>query len=267
MSPLLAAIILGFIQGITEFLPVSSSGHLVLFQEFLPVSGDEVAFDLALHIGTLVPVFIFYRRDLQSMIRDAVAGEGPVADRDGLRLMAWVLLGSVPTAIIGLACEDVCEHLFSSAAPVAVAFAITGVVLFSTTYAPKGQTTERSMVWWQAVLIGIAQGIAITPGISRSGSTIAAALFLGMDREYAARFSFLLSIPAIGGAFLLKARDLELTSATLGPIAVGFVVAAVSGYLALVLLVRLVRSGDFSRFSYYLWAIALVAGGVALSGS
>lgn len=263
MNVLLAAVLLGIIQGLTEFLPVSSSGHLVLFQSFLPVTGDHIAFDLALHIGTLLPVFVFYRRDLLGVARDAVSGSEPPWQRKGVRLGAWVVLGSVPTAIIGLAFEDVFEQLFASPAPVAVAFAITGCVLFATRWARRGSTTELEMQWWQALLIGLAQGIAITPGISRSGSTIAAALFLGMDREYAARFSFLLSIPAIGGAFLLKARDLDLAGPALGPIVVGFVAAALSGYLALVLLVRLVRTGDFSRFSYYLWAIAIVAGVVA----
>jgi len=266
VNPFLAAALLGLIQGLTEFLPVSSSGHLVLFQQFLPVVGDKIAFDLALHIGTLVPVVWFYRRDLARILTDAATGEGPLKERSGLRLLAWILLGSVPTAAIGLGFEDTFEALFGSAGPVAIAFALTGVVLFSTRWVRGGATDERTMQWWQALLIGVAQGIAITPGISRSGSTIAAALFLGMDREYAARYSFLLSIPAIGGAFLLKVGELEMSSAAMGPLVAGFVVAALSGYVALRILVRLVRTGDFSRFSYYLWFIAVVAGWVALRG-
>jgi undecaprenyl-diphosphatase len=264
MNDSLSAAILGVVQGVTEFLPVSSSGHLVLFQQWLPTTGDPIAFDLALHIGTLLPVMVVYREDIVRVFRDAAGGDGPFWVRPGVRLALWIVVGSLPTAAIGLAFEDVFEHLFSNPASVSVTFAITGVFLFATRFAPKGAADERTMTWWQAVLIGVAQGIAIAPGISRSGSTIVAALFLGMDRAYAARFSFLLSIPAISGAFLLKARGLEMTGSAAFPMAIGFFAAAASGYLALRVLIRLVRSGDFSRFCWYMWPLALFSGWVAL---
>ncbi|MEL6343906.1 MAG: undecaprenyl-diphosphate phosphatase [Myxococcota bacterium] len=264
MSPLLAAVILGIVQGLTEFLPVSSSGHLVLFQQYLPVSGDPVAFDLVLHIGTLLPVIVVYRNDLWSIVRDLFVGEGPMRERPGVRLLLLMFIGSIPTALIGLALEDVFEQLFANALSVGVAFALTGAILWGTRALTPGDEDERTMPWWKAVMIGIAQGIAITPGISRSGSTIAAGLFLGLDREVAARYSFLLSIPAILGAFLLKARDLESAAVDVLPLAAGFVAAAVSGYLALVVLLRLVRSGDFSWFALYLWPLAVLAVGAAL---
>ena len=217
MNETLAAVVLGVVQGLTEFLPVSSSGHLVMFQQWLPVTGDPLAFDLVLHLGTLVPVVLVYRADLWRVVTDVFQGEGRFTERPGVRLLALLVLGSIPTAAMGLGFEDQFHHLFSNPVSVGVAFAVTGAVLFATRWAPSGQTDERGMRWWQAVLVGFAQGIAITPGISRSGSTIAAGLFLGMDRAYAARFSFLLSLPAIGGAFLLKAGQLDTTTAALTP--------------------------------------------------
>lgn len=259
MNETAAAAILGVVQGLTEFLPVSSSGHLVLFQSRLPVLGDPVAFDLVLHLGTLLPVLWIYRADLASMVHDAFQGEGPPSQRPGLRLLALMVLGSVPTAIIGLSLEDVFEHLFSTPVAVGVALLVTGALLFATRYAPKGTRGVRDMDWRHALAIGTIQGMAITPGISRSGSTIALALYMGIERETAARYSFLLSVPAIGGAFLLKLRDLDLSGAAGAPLLVGFTCAAVSGYVALRLLLRLVKTGDFSRFCWYVWPLGLAA--------
>jgi undecaprenyl-diphosphatase len=259
VNDLVAAAILGVVQGITEFLPVSSSGHLVLFQQWLPPVGDHVAFDLVLHLGTLLPVLFVYRSELLAIPRDVVAGEGPFLQRTGVRLLLLMFIGSVPTAIIGLVFQDVFEQLFANPVSVGVAFAVTGFVLFATRYMRQGDATEGTTRWWQALVIGIAQGVAITPGVSRSGSTIAAGLLLGFKREFAARYSFLLSIPAIGGAFLLKAKDMEPAHVAVGPLVIGFFAAAISGYLALVLLLRLVKTGDFSRFAWYLWAIAAFA--------
>lgn len=263
MNETVAAAILGVVQGLTEFLPVSSSGHLVLFQRWLPVSGDHVAFDLALHIGTLLPVFVVYRADLMRIVTDAVRGEGPPSQRPGLRLLAFIVLGSVPTAIIGLLFEDWFEAAFSNPFSVGIAFAVTGTVLFLTRYAPAGGTDLTTMKPGQALLVGLAQGIAITPGISRAGSTIAAGMFLGLRRDLAARYSFLLSIPAILGAFLLKLGDLHASDAQLAPLLVGFVAAAASGYVALRVLLKVVDSGDFGRFAWYLWAVAAFALGTA----
>lgn len=259
MNETLAAAILGVVQGLTEFLPVSSSGHLVLMQSWLPVVGDPIAFDLILHLGTLLPVLWVYQGDVRSVVQDALSGQGPLLQRRGVRLLALVVVGSVPTAAIGLALEDVFEHLFATPVAVGVALLLTGTALFATRFAPQGTINVSGMTWRQAVAIGFAQGLAITPGISRSGSTIAAGLFLGIDRETAARFSFLLSVPAILGAFVLKARDLDVATASPEPLVVGFVAAAVSGYLALRVLLRLVKTGDFSRFCWYLWPAGLAA--------
>jgi len=259
MTESLSAAILGVVQGLTEFLPVSSSGHLVLFQHWLPVSGDPVAFDLALHLGTLIPVLWVYRSDLANVVHDSIRGDGPYWQRPGVRLLLVLIAATIPTAIIGLGLEDVFEKLFHNPRAVGIAFAATGTVLWFTRSAPRGETDAHQLSWGRAVAIGLAQGVAITPGISRSGSTIAAGLFLGMDREAAARFSFLLSIPAIGGAFVLKMGDLSLGTLSLGPLLIGVFTSAVSGYIALRILLRLVRGGDFSKFAFYLWPLAVFA--------
>lgn len=259
MNEYLSAMLLGIVQGLTEFLPVSSSGHLVLFQQWLPVAGDPIAFDLALHLGTLIPVLMVYRHDLLGVVRDATVGEGPFFQRPGVRLLLLLVAATIPTAAIGLTFEDVFETLFKNPTAVGIAFAVTGSVLWATGRIAQGDTQADQLSVGRAVTIGLAQGLAITPGISRSGSTIAAGLFLGMDREAAARFSFLLSIPAIAGAFVLKFGDMNVGSAELGPIVVGVISSAVSGYLALRLLIKLVRAGDFRSFAYYLWPLAIFA--------
>ncbi len=263
---MLQAILLGVVQGLTEFLPVSSSGHLVLVQQFIEIHGDELFFDLALHLGTLLPVLWVFRADIVRMLKAPVAEEGPVMQRPGLRLVAWILLGSVPTAAIGLAFEDVFEQLFSTPAALTVTFAVTGALLYASGRVPHGDKDEVTSTWWHALVIGIAQGLAITPGISRSGTTIAVALFLGMSRDYAARYSFLLSIPAIGGGFLLKLRDVSLDDVDVTATLVGMGAALVSGYLALILLLKLVKTGDFSKFCWYAWFAAFVSLVITLAG-
>lgn len=266
MDDTTSAGLLGIVQGLTEFLPVSSSGHLVLFQRWLPVAGDTVAFDLGLHLGTLLPVLWIYRADLARILSDSVRGEGSFLARPGVRLLALVVLGSVPTAVIGLSLENVFEAMFSNTLSVGVAFAITGTFLWLTRRAGEGVHSESSMPWRMALIIGVIQGLAITPGISRSGSTIAAAMFLGIERQAAAKYSFLLSVPAILGAFVLKAGDLDLNADNLAPLLTGFCTAAITGYVALRLLLRFVRQGNLDKFAYYLWPLAAASIGMTLAG-
>jgi undecaprenyl-diphosphatase len=261
MTTALDATLLGVVQGLTEFLPVSSSGHLVLAQEALGIEHNDITFELAVHLGTLVPIFMVYFSDLWQMTKAPFVEKGPLSDRPATRLLLLLILGCIPTAAIGLGFEDFFQSLFSSPGPLVFSFAITGTLLYATRFAPKGDKAALSLPWASALIIGIAQGMAITPGISRSGTTIAVALFLGTSRDFAARFSFLLSIPAILGAVLLQARDLEsgahLDWTSLG---IGAGVAAVVGYVALKLLIKLVNSGDFSKFAWYCWGMAGVAG-------
>lgn len=272
MPSWLQALLLGIVQGLTEFLPVSSSGHLVLAQAALGDSffaaDNAVLFDLVLHLGTLLPVLVFYRHELVAMLRSPLA-EPKLANTGSV--LAWlkgnpdrwlatlVVAGTVPTGLMGVLLKDFFESLFHSVYPVAGALLVTAAVLVGTRFVadraaspPKGVGT--------ALLVGVAQGLAITPGISRSGSTIAAGLFLGLDRESAARFSFLLSIPAILGALVLQAKDgVPVDSIDWMAVFVGFVGAAVSGYAALVFLVALVKRGGLHRFAWYLVPAAVAA--------
>ena len=253
MSIVLAAL-LGLVQGLTEFLPVSSSGHLVVFQNWLHEEHTPVVFDLVLHIGTLLPIVWVYRNTLIELIKGVVSK--PLAP--GNRLALWIVLGSIPTAMIGLAFEDLFEQIFQTPKMVASAFFVTGSFLFATQYLSEGSRDEQAMTWKDALLIGAVQGMAITPGISRSGSTIAIAMLLGLKRDLAAKYSFLLSIPAIVGGFILKADELTVDASTLPSLGAGFFVSALSGLFALKILLKLVNSGDFSKFAYYLWTIALI---------
>ena len=274
MPAWLQAIILGALQGLTEFLPVSSSGHLVLFQEWLGESffatGDELFFDLVLHVGTLLPVLWFYRRDLKGVL---VSPSSAPSRTEAGGWLAWlkaepsrwlaacVVVATIPTGLIGVLFEDWFESLFSSVTPVCVALLITGALLFGTRFidSPTPDKAPR-MAAWMALALGVIQGLAITPGISRSGSTIALALFLGLDREQAARFSFLASVPAIIGAVIFKARDgIPTGDIDWMVVGIGFVTALAVGYGALVLLVALVKKGQLHRFAWYVWPLAVVA--------
>lgn len=281
MAEWVQALLLGVVQGLTEFLPVSSSGHLVLVQEWLGedflAASNPVFFDLVLHLGTLVPIFWFYRAELRGILTSPAASPSlkeagsPWAwlrGNDSRWLATMVVVGSVPTAALGLGFEDLFGQLFSSVRPVCVALLVTAALLWSTRSAQKGAggmdpREAAGLTLVAALLIGTIQGVAIIPGISRSGSTIALALFLGLDRALAARFSFLLSVPAILGALVLTvARDHEVLLA--GDIdglslSCGFVVAAIVGYLALSLLVGVVKRGGLHRFAWYLVPAAALA--------
>lgn len=258
------SLFLGALQGLTEFLPVSSSGHLVLFQQFVDVGEDHVLFDLVLHLGTLLPVLWFYRHHVQLLLRDPVQGKGAFREREGVRLWGLLIAASIPTAVIGLAFEDQFEALFSNPAALTLTFAITGTLLWASGRFDRSDR-QTPLTLPLAVGLGIAQGFAITPGISRSGTTIAVALMLGLPREEAARFSFLMSVPAISGAVLLKLKDADLATLDWLSLGLGFSAALVTGYAALVLLVRVVKAGTFPRFAWYCWAVAAVAGLLAFT--
>lgn len=263
-TSLLGAWFLGLLQGLTEFLPVSSSGHLVLFQQFVEIEGDDILFDLVLHVGTLLPVLYFYRRDVALLAADPIVGKGPWLQRPGVKLGLLLLLATIPTGLIGVGLEDYFEHLFQTPAALVVTFAITGTLLFVSRYFGGGRIDLASMTWWHAIVLGVAQGMAITPGISRSGTTIVVAMILGMSPVFAARFSFLMSVPAILGAVVLKLDDIG--PETIDPLAlgVGGITALASGYAALVLLVMVIKRRSLSAFAWYAWAAALVAGGIAV---
>jgi len=264
------SIFLGFIQGLTEFLPVSSSGHLVLFQRFFGLHEPELFFDICLHVGTLGAVCLFFRRDIVALVKAVLAllasggkvNSLSVEVQEELTMVGMILAGSVPTAIIGVVIKGFSETVFSSLALVGAMLCVTAGLLVATAMVP--QDRDQKITLPKALFIGLIQGMAVFPGLSRSGSTIALALFFGVSRERAARFSFLLSIPAIVGASLLAILDLSKeTLPSWGLIAAGTAVSAVTGYLALRFLVYIVGRGKLHFFAPYcliLGLAALVAG-------
>ncbi len=257
----LGAMFLGLLQGLTEFLPVSSSGHLVLFQQFISVGTDHILFDLILHLGTLIPVVWFYRSDVFAIAKSPFVGEKPLLQRDGIKMAAFLILATIPTGLIGVIFKDTFELWFSNSGVLVVTFAITGGLMFASRFL-SGARDLTSMMWYHAVILGLAQGFAITPGISRSGTTIVVAMLLGFSPIFAARFSFLMSIPAILGAVVLKAKDVDAVSLDWASLATGGLTALVSGYAALVFLVYILKNRRLSHFSYYCWFMALVAAAV-----
>ncbi len=250
---ILEAVILGLVQGLTEFLPVSSSGHLVIFQHLLKVQEPPLTFDTLVHLGTLIPVFIIFWKDIADII-----------NRPFSRLPLLIVVGCIPAAVMGIGLEPMFEKAFESLLVVGIGLLITGGILVLSEKVAASNIRNKNwstMTAWDALLIGVMQGIAITPGISRSGSTIAGSLLRGLDREYAARFSFLLSIPAILGASLLQLKDLPagaFDGLNWLPYVIGPAIAAVSGYIAIKLVLRFLRSGRLSVFSYYCWAVGII---------
>ena len=255
------ALILGVLQGLTEFLPVSSSGHLVLGQSILGLKEPELFFDVLLHVGTLTAVLIFYGKDLWRIARGWVSSLVGRDSNEGAARTGWLLiLGSVPAGIVGVFLGGLAEQMFASPKLAACALLVTGGILCLGEPKEGGGREEAQMTAKDALVIGVFQAFAIIPGISRSGATIAAALMRGVAREQAARFSFLLSVPAILGAFALKIKDLEgPLGAKLLPYAVGALAAAVVGAAALGWLIRLVQGGNLARFRYYCWGAGALA--------
>lgn len=247
----LQAVILAIIQGITEWLPISSSGHLALTQMLLGIS-PPLFFDIALHIGTLIAVLIYFRNDILQLFRGFLT-----FDKNNIyfRYCLFILLASIPTAIIGFTLKDFFASMFTNSFAVAVALTITGVALYVTKFTkPKTQNISSKL----AVIIGIAQGFAVAPGISRSGFTISAGMVAGLDKEKAARFSFLLSIPALIGAAAVEFAGETITPDFIGPTILGLTVSAIIGYLSIKFLLDIIRKGQFSLFAYYCWVIAAI---------
>lgn len=250
---MIEAIIWGLIQGLTEFLPISSSGHLVLIPELLGFGPPTLATSAVLHLGTLAAVVVYFRKDLwalRSFRRDAMAR----------RTLIWLVLGSLPSAV-GLLVRDEVIALQGSTVAVSIALIVTGIVLLISSRFALGERRIADMQARDAGVIGVAQALALIPGISRSGMTITAALGLKMERSQAARFSFLLGIPAITAAGLLELGELAgQTTNVPGSLWIGVAVAALSGYAAIAFLLRMLNSRGLAPFGYY----AVVAGIVGL---
>ncbi len=261
------ALALAIVQGLTEFLPVSSSGHLVLAQTFFGIEpATAFVYDIILHLGTALAALLFYRCDVLAVLRGLLPPyhDAPQELREARRLLLLLSAATVPTAVIGLTFKDFFEGLFASPSAVVAALAVTGTFLIASSLLPAATQTLENAPWWKASLVGIAQGVAIVPGISRSGSTIVAGIAIGLRREDAVRFSFLLSLPAICGAALLELRHPPAggSGVPVALAAVGFLVAAATGYLAILLVLRWTRAGKLWQFGLYCWVVAGLAAAV-----
>ncbi|VAW09574.1 Undecaprenyl-diphosphatase [hydrothermal vent metagenome] len=245
------AIIWGLTQGLTEFLPVSSSGHLVLVPALLNRASPDLATAAVLHLGTLIAVLVYFRAEMMRILR---------LTTDGKKLLKLLIIGTIPAALIGLIGRGTLGGMAESVRGVAFTMVLLGLGLLATRFIPMGERTGATLRVPDAVAIGLAQAVALIPGVSRSGSTIAAAMMRGVDKADAARFSFLLGIPAIGGAGLLEMLDVTKTDAGITPeMIVGTVVAGISGYLAIAGLIKLISSWGLVPFGYYTLGFALLS--------
>lgn len=285
---LLEAIIMGIIQGLTEFLPVSSSGHLAIFKNIFQVNTDTgILFDVLLHLGTLVAVFMVYRKDILKMI---VEGIGLIADvcrnvriffqnrgkrrktpyrrviKNGYRKFDMlVIVSTIPTAVIGYAAQELVEAAAEILLIPGICLIITAILLFISDRIRNGEKTPKNVTYTNAFGIGICQGIATLPGLSRSGTTITACVISGFDRNFAVKYSFIMSIPAILGAAVLELKDIgsvKVTSTEVLYYVIGMVIAAVVGYICIKTLLVIVRKKKFTYFSIY----CLLIGALSIGG-
>lgn len=266
----IVAAVLGVVQGLTEFLPVSSSGHLVIGQKFFGLQEHDILFDVVVHLGTLLAVLLVYKKVLVQIFADTFKSLTVKKVLPGFHMGLLVILATIPTAIIGLSFKDKFESLFSSMAAVATCLVITGFILFVQKFLRNPEDAGGSLVhikidknlllqipWWKVLVIGFAQSLAIAPGISRSGTTIAVALMLGIGGVNAALFSFLLAIPAILGAVVLQFRDISLNEISTQPLLIGLICSFVSGYIGLRLVLKVVDKQRLEWFSFYVWILGI----------
>ncbi len=264
------AIILGLVQGVAEFLPISSSGHLTLFQHFFGMEQPDNLFNVLLHFATLVAVCVYYWRDVTGMVYEFFLSlralfckknrTQPVPDT---RRLVWlVVLGTLPLFAI-LPVKDFVEGIGSSPVAVSCVLLVTGCILFTSDRMAKGHKSAATARKRDVLLVGVAQGIATIPGLSRSGTTISAGMALGFERSFAVRYSFLMSLPAVLGATLLEVKDVlemdsGLAAGLLPKYLVGMVVAGVVGYFSIRLVNLLAAKGKFGAFAYYCWGAGVL---------
>ena len=271
MTSIIQAIILGIIQGITEWLPISSSGHLVITKYLLNLQPD-ILFDVLLHYGSLIVILTMFYKDITKIVyalipksffkRKYKTFKQHYYYRQYRKLAYYIIIASIPTALAGYYLHDVFESLFSDIFAVSIALLITGLILFSTKFKSQYPITRKNPNnILKSFTIGISQALAIIPGISRSGSTISTGLLLGFSRKQAARFSFLLAIPAIFGATLYQINttpNYVFNSEYLIPILVGTITSIIVGFLSLKWLLRIIKKGHLHRFAYYCWIVGIL---------
>lgn len=256
------ALLLGLLQGLTEFLPVSSSGHLALAQSLFGMDvSSGVVFEIVVHFGTLCSIMLYYQKEILGLLKALPLWLSPkkaMASPDGSMIL-WILLSMIPAMVVALFFKDTIEAWFANPVFVSLMLLVTGTILFFTQFQKEGQAVLGPR---NAFSIGLAQAFAILPGISRSGSTISMALFLGMNKKDAANFSFLMVIPVIGGAMILAVKDLMEggeASTQLLPLLIGFLASFGSGYVALKFLINLLRTKGIHAFAWYCWGVGLLS--------
>lgn len=259
---LIQSIALGLIQGLTEFLPVSSSGHLVIFERLFNVEAHNLVFEVLVHLGTLVAVIIYFREKLffivYSIIKSPFAGVRSPESKSYARLGWFLILGTVPAAVIGLLFENYVELAFASPRWSSAMLLVTALILILT---KRVKREDKNLNFGRTILIGFAQALAIMPGISRSGTTISAGMFSGMNKAEAAEFSFMLSIPAILGATVLQLPDFfaELGNVKLVLVQIaGAAAAGIVGYLSIAMLMNIIKKGKFFYFGLYCAAVGIL---------
>lgn len=257
-------ILLGLIQGLTEFLPVSSSGHLVLVQRFMDFQGPALAVDSLLHFGTLLAVFAYFRTEIGLVARSTVRWVTRRERDEHTTTAFYLIIASVPAAVAGIAFEDFFSSAFSSTLVVGAMLLVTGVVLWVIEGRVEGVRPLEKMSLSDSVWVGLAQMAAIMPGLSRSGSTIAAGMWRGVAREDAARFSFLLAIPIISGATLYEVLGTNMKGVEFSTAAAGVAAAAFSGFLAISVLMKVIREQKLRLFSVYCFIVGSLAIAVSL---
>jgi undecaprenyl-diphosphatase len=245
------SILLGIVQGLTEFLPVSSSGHLVLFQKLFGFQEAPIFFDTLVHFATLLAVVFYLRKEIWQILTNL---------KKNLNLIWLLILGTLPAVVFALLFKDYIESTFNSLWMLSVGFFITAVLLFATKFIGSGKKDMQKINWVDSLIIGILQAVAILPSISRSGATISSALYRDIKREDAFKFSFLLSIPAIAGAMVLQVFDFNPSNLNGGfwPNALGFVMATIFGFFSLFLLEKIAQKGKLHYFAIYCFALGVI---------
>ncbi len=281
----LQSIFLGIVQGITEFLPVSSSGHLAILQNIFHIeTNDSMLFDIMLHVGTLAAVFVVYHRDIWEMIAETFCMVGDmfvnlylfclnrihktslkyrkIVHNNYRKFVVLILVSTIPTGIIGLLGKDLVEAAGGTLLIPGICLLITGVLLLMADLTKEGRKLPKNVSCKSGLIIGAAQGLATLPGLSRSGTTITACILCGLDRKFAVKYSFILSIPAIVGAAVLEVKDVmaePIVAEQIGIYAVGMVFAAVVGYVCIKTMLVVVRSKKFKYFAWYCFVVGIVA--------
>ena len=279
---MLSAIFLGLVQGISEFLPISSSGHLSLFQHFLNMNTADgnLFFDVLLHLGTLIAIFVYYWRDILDLLKElgrlflvllgkeekkkkapaSAAGRKLTLTSDS-RMILMIIVATIPLVFV-LPIKDKVESLCGNVVFIGCALLVTGTILFISDRLAKGKKTAKNATMLDAFLVGVGQAVAVVPGLSRSGTSISAGMLRGFQRTFAVRFSFLMSVPAVLGANIISIKDAMeagIDTSLMPMYVAGTIVAAVSGYFAIRLVNILADKGKFGNFAYYCWGVGAAA--------